>query len=309
MRLKEYTQFLKTNSPNIEFSTKNGKMIVCWKQADEMEEQLKQAEHLLQAMVESRDVLTIEAIHQLCDLAAVLDQLKLQEECIVVGDCAMKLAQALGLQALEFQKEQAQTIARIAQLDVYQSQACPLFIQAISVCEAFVIEDGLNSAKMALVEILHKASFLEGHDTLCVQWLGHAIDLITELPSAMVTDGFCGVVYSNYGVTLHDIGHLEDAARVKQQAVTLFQTLVDLGHNKHKEDLARALNNYGVVTKPPTPRFFPIFSSHFDTHLSSFVSSLKVTSLRDQAPSLNSQAHHHLSPCQSLYKTSLHTAV
>jgi hypothetical protein len=39
----------------------------------------------------------------------------------------------------------------------------------------------------------------------------------------------------------------------------------------------------GTVTKPPTPRFFPIFSGHFDTHLSSFVSSLKVTSLRGQA--------------------------
>jgi tetratricopeptide (TPR) repeat protein len=294
MRLEEYTQFLKTGSPSIEFFTNNGKTIVCQKQADEMEEQLKQAEDLLQAMVESRDVPTIEAIHRLCDLATVLDQLKLQDECIVVGDCAMKLAQALGLRALEFQKEQAQTIARIAGLDVYQSRACPLFIQAISVCEAFLIEDGSNSAKMTLLEILGQAGTIEGHDTLCVQWLGRAIDLIAELPSAMVTDLFHGVVYSNYGfslgrlkadtkalaarekavtfwrslskgldqniysenlafalhnygATLHNIGRLEDAARVGQQAVTLSQTLVDLGHDKHKEHLALALRNYGVT--------------------------------------------------------------
>jgi tetratricopeptide (TPR) repeat protein len=294
MRLEEYTQFLKTDSPSIEFFTKNGKTIVCRKEADEMQEQLKQAEDLLQAMVESRDVPTIEVIHQLCDLATVLDQLKLQEECIVVGDCAMKLAQALGLRAFVFQKEQAQTIARIAGLDVYQSRACPLFIQAISVCEAFVIEDGSNSAKLTLLEILGKAGSIDGHDTLCVQWLGRAIDLIAELPSAMVNDILRGGVYTlygvflgnlkvdtkalaakeravtfwrslsegldqdiycenlaialyNYGITLHDIGHLEDAARVKREALTLYQTLVDLGHDEHKEDLADAHTNY-VVT-------------------------------------------------------------
>jgi tetratricopeptide (TPR) repeat protein len=295
MRLEEYTQFLKTDSPSIEFFTKNGKTIVCRKEADEMQEQLKQAEDLLQAMVESRDVPTIEVIHQLCDLATVLDQLKLQEECIVVGDCAMKLAQALGLRAFVFQKEQAQTIARIAGLDVYQSRACPLFIQAISVCEAFVMEDGSHSAKMTLLGILgHAGSSIMGHDNLSVQWLGRAIDLIEELPSATVTDIFCGKMYTNYGVSLgglkadtkalaageravtfwrslskgldpniysenlpcalnyygntsHDIGHLEDAARVSQEAVTLSQTPVDFGHDKQKKYLALALMNYGVT--------------------------------------------------------------
>jgi tetratricopeptide (TPR) repeat protein len=294
MRIEEYTQFLKTDSPSIEFFTKNGKTIVCRKQADEMEEQLKQAEDLLQAMVESRDVPTIEAIHRLCDLATVLDGLELQEECIMVGGCAMKLAQALGLRALEFQKEQAQTIAHIAGLGVYQSRACPLFIQAISICEAFVIEDGSRSAKMTFLEILGQAGSSEVHDTLCVQWLGRAIDLTTELPLAMVPDTFRGVVYtnygaslrklkadtkalaacekavtfwgslskgldqniyienlavalSNYGATLYESGHLEDAARVGQQAVTLYQTLVDLGHDKHKEHLALALGHYGTT--------------------------------------------------------------
>jgi hypothetical protein len=68
-----------------------------------------------------------------------------------------------------------------------------------------------------------------------------------------------------------------------------------------------------TVTKPPTPRFFPIFSGHFDTHFvflcfqpqshqpqrsGSPASKVRLTSLRDQAPSLNSQAHHHLPPKQ-----------
>jgi tetratricopeptide (TPR) repeat protein len=294
MRLREYTQFLKSDSPSIKFVTKNGKTIVCRKQADEMEEQLKQAEDLLQAMVESRDVPTIEAIHPLCNLATVLDQLKLRGECIVVGDCAMNLAQALGSRALAFHAEQAQTIACIAGLGVYQSRACPLFIQAISICEAFVIKDGSQSAKLTFLEVLDQASSGEIHDTLCVQWLGCAIDLMTELPSTMLTDIVCGVMYTKYGLSLcklkadtkalaasekavtflgslskgldqnicseklafalsihgailRDIGHLEDAARVDQQAVTLFQTLVDLGHDKHKEFLAVALRHYGTT--------------------------------------------------------------
>jgi hypothetical protein len=68
------------------------------------------------------------------------------------------------------------------------------------------------------------------------------------------------------------------------------------------------------VMKPPTPRFFPIFPGHFDTHFvflcfqpqshqpqrsGSPASRVRLTSLRDQAPSLNSQAHHHLPPRQA----------
>jgi hypothetical protein len=49
------------------------------------------------------------------------------------------------------------------------------------------------------------------------------------------------------GVTLSDIGHLEDAARVGQQVVTLSQTLVDLGHDKHKKHLTLALRNHGAI--------------------------------------------------------------
>jgi len=134
MRLEEYSQRLKSDSPTIDFSAKHGKMIVCRKQTNEIENHLETAKELLQVMIEAKDVPTIEAIHRLRDLATVLDQLKLQDECLVVGNCAMQLAQALGLRAVEFQKVAAQIIFRITRLDVYKSRMCPLFIQAISTC-------------------------------------------------------------------------------------------------------------------------------------------------------------------------------
>src|SRR5260370_41711885 len=77
MRLEEYSQLLESDSPTIEFFTKNGKTIVCRQQVVEMEKQLRQAKDLLQAMIDSKDVPTIEAIHRLRDLAKLLDQLNL----------------------------------------------------------------------------------------------------------------------------------------------------------------------------------------------------------------------------------------
>jgi hypothetical protein len=76
----------------------------------------------------------------------------------------------------------------------------------------------------------------------------------------------------------------------------------------------KTLQKVESVMKPPTPLFFPIFSGHFDTHFvflcfqpqshqpqrsGSPASKVRLTSLRDQAPSLNSQAHHHLPPEQA----------
>lgn len=139
MRLEEYSQQLKSDSSTIGFTTEHGKVIVCQNQATEIEEYLQAAKELLQDMIEAKDVPTIEAIHRLRDLAEVLDQLKLQQECLVVGDCAIKLAQALGLRAVEFQKVSAETISLIAGLNVYKPRTRPLFIQAIAICEASVI--------------------------------------------------------------------------------------------------------------------------------------------------------------------------
>ena len=295
MRIDEYSHLLKSDSPTIKFFTKNGKTIVCAKQADKMEKQLEQAKDLLQAMIDAKDVPTLEVIHRLRDLATVLDQLRLQEECLVVGDCAIKLARALGSRAVEFHKEQAQTITLIAGLDVYKSRARPLFIQAISVCEAIVVEDGSDAAKLTLIELLSQAGYrVDDHPALRAQWLGRAIDLIAELPSTMVTDELRGTVYINYGCSLgtlkeyskalvageqaiafyrslasihgqamykrdlafalhnygnilYNMGLLEDARSVDQEAVSLFRTLAVHGEVEHKEDLALALHHYGTT--------------------------------------------------------------
>jgi len=194
-------------------------------------------------MIEEKDVPTIEAIHRLRDLAIVLDQLKLQDECLVVGNCAMQLAQALGLRAVEFQKVATQTISLIARLDAYKSRMCPLFIQAISICEIFAIEDGSDSAKVTLVEVLgYAGAYPQIHPALCAQWFERAIDLIVNLPSAMVHDELRGVVYINYGISLAILKEYSKALAAQEHAVTFYRSLeskYDVPH--YKRHLATAL--------------------------------------------------------------------
>lgn len=247
MCLEEYSQILNSDSPTIKFFTKNGKTIVCRKQADEMEVLLEEAKELLQDMVEAKDVPTIKAIHRLRILAGVLDRLGLPEECILVGDCAINLARAFGSRAVEFQKEQAQTISLIAGLGGYRSQACPLFAQAISVCDAFVMEDGSDSAKLTLLEILDHAGPRVGrHPALGAQWLSRAMQLITELPSAMVTDELRGSVYLNYGWFLNNLKEDSKALVVRKRAVAIYRSLAS-GHGRpmHKDALDLTLHKYG----------------------------------------------------------------
>ena len=251
MRLEEYSEHLKSDSPTIEFSTEHGKTIVCRKQAHEIEDLLKSAKELLQNMVEAENVPTIEAIHRLRDLATVLDQLKLQEECLVVGDCAIKLAQALGLRSVKFQMVTAQTITLIAALDVYKSQMRPLFIQAISICEASVIEDESDSAKRILLTVLTYASaHAEDHPALCAQWLGRAVDLIAELPAAMVIDEVRILVYGPYGMSLCKLEQYSKALAAKEQEVAVLRSLASKYDGPHyKENLARALGGYGSMLR------------------------------------------------------------
>ena len=246
MRLEEYSQLLKSDSPTIEFSTKNGKTIMCWKQVDDMKAQLEEAKDLLQAMIDAKDVPTIEVIHRLCDLAMVLDDLKFQEECLVVGDCAINLARAFGTRTVEFQKEEAQTILVIADLNVYKSRACPLFIQAISICDVFVIMDGSDIAKVTLLDALDAAgAHEETPPALCAQWLGRALDLISELPSAMVPDERRGSVYINYGFALGALKEDSKALAAREQAVMFYRSLT-AGHGQvmYRDSLALALCNY-----------------------------------------------------------------
>ena len=249
MRLEKYSQLLESDSPTIEFSTENGKTILCQKQVNEMKKQLEQAEGLLQAMVEAKDVPTIEVIHRLRDLAKVLDHLKFQEECLVVGDCAIKLARAFGSRAVEFQIEEVQTILVIARLNVYKSQACPLFIQAIAICDAFAMMDGSDLAKLELVHALGTAGSHYGlRPELAAQWLSRALGLISELPSAMVTSKLRGAAYINYGAALGYLKAGSKALAVAEQAVVFSRSLgAGYGQMMDKYRLVIALSNYGKI--------------------------------------------------------------
>ena len=214
-----------------------------------MKEQLEQAKDLLQGMIEAKDVPTIEVIHRLRDLAKVLDHPNFQEECLVVGDCAIKLARAFGSRAVEFQREEAQTILLIAGLNVFKSRACPLFLQAISLYDAFLIMDGSDLTKVTLLHALNgAAAHDETHPALCAQWLRRAVDLISELPSSMVTDKLRGVVYTNYGAALGDLKVDSKALAAKERAVEFYRSL-GAGHDQrmYNSDFALALYNYGIT--------------------------------------------------------------
>ena len=247
MCLEEYSQRLQSDSPTIEFSTEQGKTIVCRNQATEIEGHLESAKKLLQNMIEAKDVPTLDAIHRLRDLAGVLDQLKLQEECLVVGDCAIKLAQALGLRAVELQLVSAETISHIAGLDVYKPRTRPLFIHAISTCEASVIEGGSDSAKLTLLRVLNRAgACTANYPTLCAQWLSRAIDIIEELPSAMVTDEHRGMTYTLYGVSQLKLEDYPKALAAEEHAVALNRTLASkYDEIRHKLNLAVSLRLCG----------------------------------------------------------------
>ena len=144
LRLEEYRTLLASDSNTIELSTENGKTVICRTQAKEMEEFLDQAEILLENVAQSRDMSTLVVLHHLRDLSRVLDNLKLYDECRLTGNCALDLAEALGRRSLEFRLEQAETLALIAGLSVYQPRARTLFIQAVSIGEE-VVENKLDA--------------------------------------------------------------------------------------------------------------------------------------------------------------------
>ena len=166
LRLEEYRTLLASDSDTIEFSTENGKTVICRTQAKEMEEFLDQAEMLLGNVVQSRDMSTLVVMHHLRDLCKVLDNLKLYDECLLTGNCVLDLAEALGRRSLEFRQEQAETVALIARLHVYQPRARTLFIQAVSIGEEVVENDPSHSNKIKLLTVLSRAGYWASGD-LC----------------------------------------------------------------------------------------------------------------------------------------------
>ena len=145
LRLEEYRTLLASDSDTIELSTENGKTVICRKQANKMEEYLDQAEILLRDVIQSRDTSTLVVLRHLCYLAVVLDNLKLYDECCLTGNCALDLAEALVRRSLEFRQKQAETLALIAGLSMYQPRARTLFIQAVSICEEVVANNPSHS--------------------------------------------------------------------------------------------------------------------------------------------------------------------
>jgi len=247
LRLEEYRTLLASDSDTIELSTENGKTVICRKQANEMQKYLDRAENLLQDVVQSRDISTLVVLHHLCDLAKVLDNLKLYDECRLTGNCALDLAEALGRRSLEFRQEQAETLSLIAGLSVYQPQARTLFIQAISICEEVMGNDASHSNKHKLLIMLRRAGLrVKGH--LLVQWMGYAVQLMTkELPPTMVDPHFRSAIYNNYGNGLRWLKQYSNALEAYHEAVSILRTLVDNDPAKHNFYIAQTLINMGVA--------------------------------------------------------------
>ena len=247
LRLEEYRTLLASDSDTIELATENGKTVICRKQADEMEEYLDEAEKLLQNVVQSRDISTLVVLHHLRDLAEVLDNLKLYDECRLTGNCALDLAEALGRRSLEFRREQAETLALVAELSVYQPRARTLFIQAVSICEEVVANDVSHSNKKAFLEVLGSASYWTS-DHLSIQWLERAVQLMTkELPPAMVHPNFRSTIYYNYGNRLRKLGQYLNALEAYHEAISICRTVVNNNPAKSDLSIANILMNMGIT--------------------------------------------------------------
>jgi len=250
LRLEEYRTLLASDSDTIELSTENGKTVICRKDANEMEEYLDEAEILLQGVVQSRDISTIVVLHNLRDLAEVLDNLKLYDECRLTGNCALDLAEALGRRSFEFRHEQAETLALVARLSVYQPQARTLFIQAVSICEEVVGNDASHSNKHRLLVVLNRAGHWAFYhsDHLCAQWMGHAVQLMTkELPPTVVHPLFRSGIYHNYGNVLNRLKQYSNAFEAFHGSVSISRTLVDNDPAKYTFNLALTLKNMGAA--------------------------------------------------------------
>jgi tetratricopeptide (TPR) repeat protein len=249
LRLDEYRVLLDSKLEDIELHTVNGKTILCQKQANEMKEYLDQAEMLLQDTVESRDISAIVVLHRLRGLAEVLDNLKLYEECRLTGNCALDLSEALAQRSVAFRHDQAETLALIAGLSVYQPQARTLFTRAISIYKEVVTEDTSCSTKMSFLNALSRAGYwAENEPDLGVQWLGHAVHLITnELPPpTFVTAHFSSIIYYNYGNCLWAVKQYAEAVEVFQKSVSIRYTLASDDRMGYTYYLATALENMAV---------------------------------------------------------------
>ena len=245
LRLEEYRTLLASDSDTIELSTENGKTVICRKEAKEMEEYLDQAENLLRDVVQSRDISTLVVLRRLCDLADILDDLKLYDECRLTGNCALDLAEALGRRSFEFRREQAETLALIAGLSVYQPRARTLFIQAVSIYEEVVANNASHSNKNRLLIVLERAgSCTSGH--LRAEWLERAIQLMTkELPPTLVDPDLRTAIYNAYGIGLRQLKQYANALEAYSVSSSICRTSVNKNPAKYNFYLALVRLNMG----------------------------------------------------------------
>ena len=109
-RLEEDRNLLASYLDIIRLATENGK--TDFPQASyKMEQFLDWPKISLQDVAQSRDVSELVVLPRLRDLVEVLDNLKLYDECRLMGNCALGLAEALGRRSIEFRYEKAETLA------------------------------------------------------------------------------------------------------------------------------------------------------------------------------------------------------
>ena len=203
---------------------------------------------MLRDVLQSRDISTNDILHHLCELAKILDSLKLYDECRLTGNCALDLAERLGQRALEFRHEQAEALALIAGLSVYKPRARTLFSQAVYVYEEVVENNASDSNKHSLFTVLCRAgSLTSGH--LSTQWLERAIQLMTELPPIMVHPHDRSVIYYHYGNSLRHLERNSNALKAYDEAISIIRTQVGKNPATSNLRLAQALTDMGMVLR------------------------------------------------------------
>ena len=207
---------------------------------------LDQAEALLQAIVQGHDTSAITLLHHIRDLAEVLDNLKLYDECRLTGHCALDLAEALVQKSLDFRNEQAETFALIGGLAVYQPRARTLFIQAVSLCEEVIATNALDTDHLRLLVVLRRATRVLHGDSISYQWLEDAIRIMMELPLSIVPNEYRSVIYYNYGLCLQKRAQYARAVDAQHKAVFICRELARENPMRFTSYLARALASLGL---------------------------------------------------------------
>ena len=108
--------------------------------------------------------------------------------------------------------------------------------------------DASHSNKTKLLIALKRAGFwADDYPDLCVQWLGHAVQLMTsELPPGILTAHSRSAIYNNYGAGLYHLSQVVSSIEAFQQAASISRTLVKDNPVTYTYDLALTLMNMGT---------------------------------------------------------------